>query len=59
MSEELIESNAADSFHDVELAKEELRAGDVIAYYTTLFVAGDPRGYRESKGKKNVYTFGA
>ncbi|OQR88872.1 hypothetical protein THRCLA_10050 [Thraustotheca clavata] len=31
------------------LEKEELRVGEVIAYYSSTFVAGDPRGRRESQ----------
>ncbi|OQR95985.1 hypothetical protein ACHHYP_17384 [Achlya hypogyna] len=30
------------------LSREELRVGELIAYHSTLFVAGDPRGRRES-----------
>ncbi|KAH9113102.1 hypothetical protein AeMF1_012676 [Aphanomyces euteiches] len=34
---------------DHKLEHEELHVGEVIAYYSTVFVTGDPRGRRESK----------
>ncbi|RQM24128.1 hypothetical protein B5M09_006133 [Aphanomyces astaci] len=44
-----VKAKPVDDEDEATLEYEEIRVGEIITYYTRLFVAGDPRGKRVSK----------
>ncbi|RHY74003.1 hypothetical protein DYB28_006540 [Aphanomyces astaci] len=50
-----VKAKPVDDEDEATLEYEEIRVGEIITYYTRLFVAGDPRGKRVSKSTYNPH----